>query len=168
VATAPDGPTKRVSQTLEADNESIDRGAIFEALSEHIDEHTLILRGLPWADQAMEADFSGMTPMDEMELLVGVRFADSAARWSDVCASLQRAGHDLCELGARQLGYLGEYHTTDPIWSRNYFELALRVGRSAYPLLAHRAAFLTGDLLERATTAEVETTVQTLRGFFER
>jgi hypothetical protein len=77
------------------------------------------------------------------------------------------AGHDLCELGSRQLHYFGPYQASDPIWSRNFFNLGLRIGRSAYPLLAHRAAYLAWQLVQGALAVDEVETLAAIHGLLD-
>ena len=152
--------------TAESDAESLTQGRAFEmATANEFGDQWRLLHALPATSHVLRPQ-----PADwhsEFEFLVGVPFPAGNPRWIDVQMSLEDQGYDLCELGGRQLPYFGPYNATDRVWSRNFFDLALKIGRSAYPLLAHRAAYLTWQLLESASKADSAVTTATLRTFFE-
>jgi hypothetical protein len=153
--------------TSETDEESADRGDIFNVAAEGLREHRLILCALPYSDRLAPAKPADFRAEDEIELLVGVDYPRDAGRWIDALRHFEAAGHDLCELGSRQLRYFGPYQASDPIWSRNFFDLGLRIGRSAYPLLAHREAYLAWHLFERATAVDEGETFTALHGLLD-
>jgi hypothetical protein len=151
--------------TSETEAESAEAGESFEAIATEIPNHLVVLCGSPYLDRvspAVEAKYE-----DEFAVLIGVEFPRHAERWTDVLRSLEADGHDLCKLGRRQLAYVGEYRATDQIWARNFFALGLRIGRSVYPLLAHRAAFLAWRLFEAALGTDEEETLAALHGLFD-
>jgi hypothetical protein len=153
--------------TSEADGDSADRGQIFDVLSQGLREHHLVLCGLPYGERIDPVDPATATAKNELELLLGIEWPKETLRWIDVLRHFEDAGYDLCELGGRQLPYLGRYQATDRIWSRNFLALGLRIGRSAYPLLAHRGAFLAWQLVERAAAADETKTLATLHALLE-
>jgi SEC-C motif len=154
--------------TAESDEDAADRGHIFELIADRLRENHLVLCGLPYADRVDPVDPATVTGETEFELLFGLEWPAEAQRQIDVVRHFEEAGYDLCDLGRRQLPYLGPYQATHPIWSRNFFELAHRVGQSAYPLLAHRGAFLAWDLFERALAANETETLQALHGLLDQ
>jgi hypothetical protein len=135
--------------------------------AEGVREHHLILCALPYSDRLVPAKPADFKAEDEIELLVGVDYPRDARRWIDTLRHFEAAGHDLCELGSRQLRYFGPYQASDPIWSRNFFELGLRIGRSAYPLLGHRSAYLSWQLFERATAIDERGTLVAIHGLLD-
>jgi hypothetical protein len=151
----------------ETDEESADRGDIFNLATKGLREHRLILCALPYSDRLAPATPADFRAEDEIELLIGVDYPRDAQRWIDVLRHLEAAGHDLCELGSRQLRYFGPYRTSNPNSSRNFFDLGLRIGRSAYPLLAHRSAYLAWQLFERATAVDEDNTLVALHGLLD-
>jgi hypothetical protein len=152
--------------TAESDTDSSTEGRAFDMLiTTEFRDRWRLLHALPASRHVMTPQLAdGPT---EFETLIGVPFPAGIPRWTDVQTSLENQGYDLCELGGRQLPYFGTYRATDTIWSRNFFDSALRITRSDYPLLAHRAAYLAWQLLESASKADSVATTAILRTFFE-
>ncbi len=152
--------------TAESDTESSTEGRAFDMLTTNeFGDQGKLLNVLPPSSHVITPQLAdGPT---EFETLIGVPFPAGIPRWTDVQTSLEDQGYDLCELGGRQLPYFGLYRATESTWSRSFFDRALRIGRSGYPLLAHRAAYLAWQLLESASKADSVATTATLRTFFE-
>jgi hypothetical protein len=72
--------------------------------------------------------------------------------WRENMEALRRAG-SLFEVGGRQFRYFLPAPGPE-LDGPNFVSLALRIGGNQYPLLAHRALFLTWDMLVRAETAD--------------
>jgi hypothetical protein len=113
-------------------------------------EHEVILRGLPLATAA---DLGIDTPNREDAFRHLFAVSESVKdTWHQTCVSLVALGYDLADLGARQLPYLDAYPESG--FAESYLRLAWEIGTSSYPLLAHRAAYLTHDLLNHAFAAD--------------
>jgi hypothetical protein len=153
--------------TSAADDASMQSGARFTKEAAALREHRMILCALPYFDQTDEFKGVPLTAQTEIEHLVRIEYPRNAPRWIDVLRHFESTGNDLCELGLIQLRYLGPYETADQIWSRNFFDMALRVGQSAYPLLAHRSAYLAWELYERAATVDETQTLSAVRTLFD-
>jgi hypothetical protein len=152
--------------TSETDQESGEMGDSFDGAASDLRDERVILCALPFTDRMTEMEPVELTWENEFELLLGVKLPSDVSRWVDVLRRLE-ADYDLCELGSRQLPYFGTYEASDPIWSRNFFELGLRIGKSAYPLLAHRAAYLAWKLVQRAIAVDEIATLAAIHGLFD-
>lgn len=104
---------------------------------------------------------------DEIALLLDIPKLPKGDRWFDVCRGLEARGYELWELGARRLGYLGPFRPLTRAQADDYMYHAERLGRSAYPLLAHRASQLTAGLVRRALTVDRQTVIDLVANFFE-
>jgi hypothetical protein len=151
-----------VGQMTAEDDDAYDAfGAkISQAMTRIVEEHFPAMASLPERDVPPVAGAQA-----EFRLLFGVDYPEDAPRWHDVCVLLQDAGHSLAELGQRQLGYLGAFESPNPWSEENYLSIAFRIGQSAFPLLAHQAAFLTGELLSRARARDEEATRELITTF---
>lgn len=154
--------------TSSNDDESTDQGRVFDLAAGDLRGHLAVLCALPFTDELVPTyNPAPLTAEEEFGLLMGLEFPQGARRWIDVLRHFEGAGYDLCELGSRQLRYFGEYRAADSIWSRNFFALGLRIGQSAFPLLAHRAAFLAWQLFGRALAADEDRTLAVLHRLFD-
>lgn len=150
--------------TSETDQESDQLGNAFNTGVETLRRELVILCALPHNEKMLPGESPAFTAVEEMELLLGVDWPTDPPRWIDQIRHLEASGYDICELGGRQLRYFGPYHASDSLSSRTFLELGLRIGRSAYPLLAHRSAYLAWQLLEAATAVDETKTLAALHG----
>jgi hypothetical protein len=152
------------SLTADDDAEAAEAAEKYRALlDEPIREDRLLLEYLPYATPE-EFGFSELAETELTEILFGVGF-DPSGRWHDTAAALSKQ-FDLFDLARKQLGYLDPHPHRDPAFGENYLQLATRLGASQFPVLAHRAAFLTTDLLERADLVDRAATSQLVGGFY--
>jgi hypothetical protein len=71
----------------------------------------------------------------------------------------------LVELGTRQLRLIADTIFIADSHAATYLGLACRLGSSMFPILAHRSAFLTGELVFRAAVADTSQTAKLLVEF---
>ena len=136
----------------------------FEAVMSDVADDRVLLAGA--ALGSVESfGFSGYTWHEMTALLVGVEL-DPDTPWRESIDRLRANGADIYEIGRRQLGQLGPSPSKREGFDENYLKLALRLGHSRFPLLAHRAAHLATSLANRAVDADRDAAQHLVATFF--
>jgi len=156
--------------TAEGDSSARKGAKTFAQLRERlIDEDEIVLKAIPRMDSS-DIGIEMPTGSEQIKTL----FSDDldideeiyARGQAQLAKELRAAGHDLKEIGAHQLGYLISPDRIPPGFEGTFVGLAFRLGFSQFPLLAHRAAYLTWKLLTRAAAIDGTGTNELIESFY--
>jgi hypothetical protein len=156
--------------TAEGDSSARKGAEAFAQLWKRVtDEDEIVLKAIPHMDSS-EVGIEMPTGSEQIKTL----FSDDldvdeemyARGEAQLAKELRAAGHDLKEIGAHQLGYLVSPGRIPTGFEGTFVGLAFRLGLSHFPLLAHRAAYLTWKLLARAAANDSAGTNELIGGFY--
>ena len=156
--------------TAEGDSSARKGAKTFAQLQKRlIEEDEIVLYAIPPMD-ASEIDIEMPTGSEQIKML----FSDDldideemyARGEAQLTKELRAAGYDLKEIGAHQLGYLISPDRIPTGFEGTFVGLAFRLGLSQFPLLAHRAAYLSWKLLTRAAAINETGTIELIESFY--
>jgi hypothetical protein len=134
-----------VALTADDDLAASDAHEDLAHFQERVTEAQVIFEGLPRGN-AEEMGIEALSATDLSALVLGERLPH--ANWRDNVDALAQSGR-FFDVGGRQFRHI--LPTPGPeLNGPNFVSLALRMGTNVFPLLAHRALYLTWNLLRRS------------------